>query len=302
MSYTEYMNRKKAAAPVILDTRPKMDASTFTRHTRVVAAAGAYLPTNGVINNPQDMAFSTPKRPQETFKPAGGSVPDASVFTDYAAGLAAAKDYSTGPPRGKVVLNGALAGMTSVSACNAIPSEPSPQTSGVLAANQVQKSAGDWVRLNKDCVGSGRLPEPHNDRNIPGVMPPLFVDDTISVNGVFGIGLGNKGVPLKPDGNAVPQNQCPRVHHTHPAPTPRAGWSARPTKGAGGLVVPSISSARTGGDGRKVGGFVPSDRLKYVEKHHGNDFSVNPRRVPTPYHIPANAPAHLKINDPNPTV
>lgn len=298
MSYTEYMNRKKAAAPVILDTRPKMDASTFTRHTRVVAAAGAYLPTNGVINNPQDMAFSTPKRPQETFKPAGGSVPDASVFTDYAAGLAAAKDYMSGPPRGKVVLNGTLEGMTSVSACNAIPSEPSPQTSGVLAANQVQKSAGDWVRLNKDCVVSGRLGESHE----PGMKgTPQFIDDTISLNtGTFRIGTGSFGTTGST--TASSNTGCPAANHSHPAIVPRAGWSARPTKGAGGLVVPSISSARTGGDGRKVGGFVPSDRLKYVEKHHGNDFNVNPRRVPTPYHIPRNAPAHLKINDPNPTV
>jgi hypothetical protein len=43
---------------------------------------------------------------------------------------------------------------------------------------------------------------------------------------------------------------------------------------------------------------VPSDHLKYVEKHHGNDGNVNPRRVPTKYQIPAGAPAHLKINDP----
>jgi hypothetical protein len=239
------------------------------------------------------------KRPVETSKASGGRVPDASVFTDYAAGLAASKDYKNGPPLGKVVLNGRLAGMTSVSGCGATVSEPSPQTTGVLAANQVQKGASDWIRLNKDCVASGRSAEPHNDRNVPGVMPPLFVDDTISVNGVFGIGLGNKGVPLKADGNAVPNHQCPRIHHTHPAPLPRAGWSARPRKGAGGLVVPSIPRP---GDARKVGGLIPSDHTKYVEKHHGNDFNVNPRRVPTDYQIPRGAPAQLKINDPKPTV
>jgi hypothetical protein len=38
--------------------------------------------------------------------------------------------------------------------------------------------------------------------------------------------------------------------------------------------------------------------LKYVEKHHGNDGGVNPRRGPIKYQIPAGAPAHLKINDP----
>jgi hypothetical protein len=242
----------------------------------------------------------TPKRPVETSKASGGRVPDASVFTDYAAGLAASKDYKNGPPLGKVVLNGSLAGMISISSCGNSISEPTPQTTGVLAANQVQKGASDWIRLNKDCVASGRLAESHE----PGVRGvPVFVDDTISVNGVFGIGLGNRGVPLRNDGNsisaAVPRRDCPPANHTHAATVPRAGWSARPLKGAGGLVVPSIPRLD---DARKVGGLVPSDHTKYVEKHHGNDFGVNPRRVPIPYQIPAGTPAQLKINDPSPTV
>jgi hypothetical protein len=274
-----------------------MDASTYTRHQRVVAAAGAYLPQNGVINNPMDMNDSgtlTSKRPQETIKASGGSVPDASVFTDYAAGLAASKDYRTGPPLGKVVLNGSLAGMTSVSACGAIVAEPTPQTSGVLRANQVQKGASDWVRLNKDCVGSGRLGESHE----PGMKgTPQFIDDTISLDtGSLRIGTGSFGST----GSTVQSSNgkstgCPPANHVHPAIVPRAAWGPRPTKGAGGLFVSTIPRP---GDARKVGGLVPVDQIKYVEKHHGNDLNVNPRRVPTEYQIPRNAPAHLKINDP----
>lgn len=49
---------------------------------------------------------------------------------------------------------------------------------------------------------------------------------------------------------------------------------------------------------RKVGGPVRADHLPYVERHHGNDLRVNPRRIPVRYQIPANSPAHLKINDP----
>jgi hypothetical protein len=301
MSYTEYLNRKKAVAPVIVDTRPKMDASTYTRHQRVVAAAGNYSPTNGVINNPMDMNDSdtlATKRPLETSKASGGRVPDASVFTDYAAGLAASKDYRTGPPLGKVVLNGTLAGMTSISGCGAVISEPSPQTTGILAANQVQKGASDWIRLNKDCVASGRLAESHE----PGMRGmPQFIDDTISLNtGSLRIGTGSFGTT----GSTVSSSNgsssgCPPANHVHQSITPRASWSARPRKGAGGLVVPSIPRPD---DARKVGGLVPSDHTKYVEKHHGNDFNVNPRRVPIPYQIPAGTPAQLKINDPNPTV
>jgi hypothetical protein len=51
-------------------------------------------------------------------------------------------------------------------------------------------------------------------------------------------------------------------------------------------------------DARKVGGPVPSDYQKYVEAHHGNDFTMNPRRVPTPYKPHTfGVVAHLKIND-----
>jgi hypothetical protein len=51
-------------------------------------------------------------------------------------------------------------------------------------------------------------------------------------------------------------------------------------------------------DARKVGAPVRSFNLPYVEKHHGNDLNVNPKRPFVPFRIPAGAPAHLKINDP----
>ena len=300
MSYTEYLRRKAAAAPVIVDTRPKMDASTYTRHARVAAAVGSYQPKKGVIGNIDDMNPAilrdgglTQRTQVSTTKTSGGSVPDASIFTDFVAGAAAAKDYANGPPRGKVVLNGSLTGMTSLSNCVPV-SAPTPQSSGVLAPNQVQKSAGDWVRLNKDCVGSGRLGESHE----PGMKgTPQFVDDTISLNsGAFRIGTGSYGST----GSTVQSSNgsssgCPPANHSHPAIVPFAAWSARPAKGAGGIPV-SVQPRPS--DARKVGGLVPSDHLKYVEGHHGNDFNVNPRRVPKKFQIPGGTPAQLKINDP----
>jgi hypothetical protein len=301
MSYAEYLRRKASAAPVVIDQRPKMDASTYTRHMRVTAASGVYQPTEGVIGNINDMnpailrANGTKPRTQvSNLKKYGGSVPDASTYTDYAAGLAASRDYRTGPPgTTKLVLNATdvPAGMTALSGCNII-ARPTPQTSGLISATQVQKSAGDWVRLNKDCVVSGRLGEAHE----PGMRgTPQFVDDTISLNtGTFRIGTGNHPTTGSTNGssNAV---SCPPANHTHPALVPYVSWSPRPAKGAGGIPV---SVQPRPGDARKVGGLVPSDHLRYVEKHHGNDGNVNPRRVPRPYNIPANAPAQLKINDP----
>ena len=285
MSYTEYLNRKKAAAPIILDTRPKMDASTYTRHQRVVAAANIYAPTKSVVGNIRDMVTpgsrdnnsSTPAVQVHVATGQGGRVPDGSTFSDYVAGRAAEMDYKDGPPLGKVILNSTDA--NSLSGCS------------LIAAPVPSRNASNNTKDIIQCKES--LPEPHTGP----LAPPIFVDNTISVNGVFGSGMGNAGVPKDSNGNAIPDFQCPRVVHDHPEITPRRAWGPRPTKGAGGLFVSSITSPE---HPYKAGGLVPSDHLKYVEKHHGNDLSVNPRRYPkTPYQIPDGTVAHLRINEPN---
>lgn len=298
MSYTEYMNRKKAAAPVILDVRPKMDASTYTRHQRVVAAANVYAPTKKVVGNINEMRMSS-TRDNSSVKAGvqvtlatgyGGDVPDGSTFSDYAAGRAAEMDYKNGPIIGRVLMNSNDA--TSIRKCNPPIAEPSSTISGAFAANNVPKTASQLTRDRLACYE--RQGEPHTDPNTPlerGVTQ--FVDDTISLNtGTFRIGTGNHkttGSTVQ-SSNAV-TNGCPSAIHSYPAIAPRATWSPRPTKGAGGLFVPSITRDQP----RKVGAAIA--RPKYVESHHGNDFNVNPRRVPTEYQIPAGAPAHLKIND-----
>lgn len=306
MSYAEYLRRKASAAPVIIDVRPKMDASTYTRHMRVTAAYGngrVYQPTKAVVGNIDDMNPAilrsngvTPRTQVTTGIGYGGSVPDASTYTDFAAGRAAAADYRTGPPgTTRVVLNATVVptGMTALSGCNVITG-PSPQTTGTIGANQVQKSAGDWVRLNKDCVASGGSAQPHRSSDEIS-SKPIFVDDTISLNtGTFRIGTGSFGT-IGSNASSSNAAACPIANHTPSAIKPRANWAPRPTKGAGG--IPVFVQPRPD-DARKVGSLVPSDHLKYVEKHHGNDGSVNPRRVPIKYQIPAGAPAHLKINDP----
>ena len=302
MSYTEYLRRKASAAPVVVDMRPKLDASSYTRQQRLIAAGQSYNTTKAVIGNIDDMISSVSRDNRNSFpatlvsttKTTAGSVPDASSRTDFLGGQAILEARQTAKPT-RVLMNSTStnSGMTVTSACRVIP-EPSPQTSGVIGSNSVQKSAGDWVRLNKDCVVSGTIGEPHE----PGMRgTPQFVDDTISVNtGTFRIGTGSFGST----GSTVASSNgssagCPPANHTHPALVPRAAWAPRPRKGAGGLQV---SVQPNPSDARKVGGLVPSDHLKYVERHHGNDLLVNPRRVPTDYQIPAGTPAQLKINDP----
>jgi hypothetical protein len=329
MSYTEYLNRKKASAPIILDQRPKMDASTFTRHTRVVAAGNVRMPTKKVVGNINEMRMSS-TRDNNSVKAGvqvtaatgvGGRVPDGSAFSDYVAGLAVDKDYKSGPNgTTKVVLNanpGSVpGGMTSISSCNwdatvignrTFPNATLTAINKDLPANLrspefvVAKTGSQVTRDKMDCFDKAL--EPHTDPNTPvqkGVH--RFVDDTISLNsGTYRIGtgsFGSTGSTVQSSNNI--SSGCPAAIHAHPEIKPRAAWSPRPTKGAGGLFAYPISVPQE--HQFKVGGLVPSDHVKYVERHHGNDLNVNPRRVPGPYQIPAGAPAHLKINDPKPTV
>ena len=335
MSYTEYLNRKKASAPIILDQRPKMDASTFTRHQRVTAAGNVRMPTKKVVGNINEMRMSS-TRDNSAVKAGvqvtaatgiGGRVPDASTFSDHVAGIAAEKDYKNGPPgTTKVVLNanpGSVpGGMTSISGCNwdstvignrTFPIATLTAVDKDVPANLrnpefiVAKTGSQVTRDTLDCFD--KAVEPHSATGSTPVQKGIhqFVDDTISLNsGTFRIGTGSatdapgatgNGRPGNPTGSTVDSSgRCPPAIHAHPEINPRAAWSPRPTKGAGGLFAYAVSAPQE--HQFKVGGLVPSDHLKYVEKHHGNDWGVNPRRVPIPYQIPAGTPAHLKINDP----
>lgn len=253
MSYTEYMNRKKASSQYVMDTRPKMTASDYIRHTRTVAAGGLYAPTKSVVGNIDDMHFSpTVRTSVDTTSIRGGPVPDASTRTDFIAGMAAKNEAI---PTGRITIN-----PNNASGCVRIP-DPIPG-----------KSASDFIRL---C--SGKEPQ----------RSPLFVDDTIHLQ---------SGTSCTNADHTHSGKICTKANHTHPAITPRASWAPRPSKGSGGIPVYDVASPD---EARKVGALIP--RAKYVEKHHGNDFNIEPRRVPTPY-ILANGPAQLKINDPKPTL
>lgn len=317
MSYTEYLSRKKAAAPVILDVRPKMDSSTYTRHTRVVAAANVYAPGKKVVGNIDDMRTSV-GRDNSSVKAGvqvtlatgqGGRVPDGSTFSDYAAGRAAETDYKNGPPgTTKVVLNASAssvpAGMISISGCATVDEPRIQAARGVMSARSVPRNASNNTKDILSC--KEYTAEPHTDPNTPmqkGIH--RFVDDTISLNsGTFRIGTGNHtttGSTIRSSNAIVGRGGdglnggCPTAIHNYPEVMRRAAWGPRPSKGAGGLFNPVVPSQDRP---RKIGGIDPSDFHKYVEKHHGNDSNVNPRRYPqTPFRIPAGTPAHLKIND-----
>lgn len=277
MSYTEYLRRKAAASPVIIDTTPKkVDASFYTSSKRMATTQTFFTSSRvGVINNVADPSgtgtTSLQKSVRSTTKANGGRVPDASSFTAYVGGQAIGKDIQSGLPPARLTANSNSAG--SISRCVAIP-EPAPFRGGSFAPNNVPMNSGSGYFGNtKHCDEEGR-PEPHTANELGA---PLFVDTMR---------------PAVPSSNTCQNSQqapCKPVIHTHPTIAPHPTFPNRPAPTPMG---PKLSTDI----GRKVGAAIA--RKPYIEKHHGNDGNVNPRRIPRKYQIPAGAPAHLKINDP----
>lgn len=281
MSYTEYLRRKAQAAPKIIDTRINTDASMFTM-TKRLSASSTFSTTNrkAVISNTLD-PYVVPGNLvalQATTKASGGRVPDASTFTAYKGAVAIDSDYRNGYPNGKVTL---AANLDTTLCTTSFVNGPTPQ-----------KSASDWIR-SQVCTVNCRQPHTANE-----LGPPVWVGDTIAPNRSIGITtsyvrdtngsyLGVNEIDITPT-----TGDCDRVIHTHPTPKPRPSWNPRPTKiGNPVYTVPSPS------DARKVGDYNPS-KIPYVEKHHGSSLTTSFRQAPKKYQIPAGAPAHLKINDP----
>lgn len=266
MSYTEFLRRKAAAAPKIIDTTVRSDASTITMRRRLQANREFFTSTRqGVINNVADPSgtgtSSLLKAPTVTTKLNGGRIPDASMFTAFVGGTAIGNDGGVFQTPQRYVANSNDAG--SISAC--VP----------IAAPVADKTASQITLEKQNC----RQPstEPHVQNELGG---PLFVDDTIRLKHLSGCCVGN--------------NEIGQAIHTHPTDVPHNQYQARPLKGRGGIPVFTVAKPD---DARKVGDFNPR-KIPYVEKHHGNDLNVNPRRVPVKYQIPAGSPAQLKINDP----
>jgi hypothetical protein len=166
------------------------------------------------------------------------------------------------------------------------------------SANTVPQYASQTAMAAQACRYAST--EPHIQSELG---PSLFVGDTIAPNRSIGVTstyvTDTNGTYLginRVDNTANSVNNCDRVIHTHPADVAHNDrWAPRPAHGMGGIPVFAVPNPS---DARKVGAYDYKSRQRYVEKHHGNDQNVNPRRVPTAF-VPTNgAPAQLKINDP----
>lgn len=273
MSYTEYLRRKAAKEPVILDTKKPTDASMMTQKTRFTANQvfaqaqskflGSLIDGKDRTGYPLGLTHPSVSSFKSTGRPAS-----ASEFTSWRGGQGIGNDAAY--KRGRITQGGCSE--------NCVPDEPVPYTGGLRTANTVQTNASSRTHA-KICTENGKS-EPHT----VGKLGSVFVDNTIRLS---------SGVP-----KLVDDSTCcyPSANHEIKDIQSKPLHSARPD--APGMVVNVGGIYEHPGTGRKVGGLVPSDHLKYVEKHHGNDLNVNPKRPIVKYQIPAGAPAHLKINDP----
>ena len=314
MSYTEYLRRKLAGEPVVVNNQKLRSASEITRQRRLLAAS--YFPVNGqgVGTMRGDLLLAetsvNPKQPT-SFQKNTGRPKDASDFTAYlgAHALQNGNTFVSGTTQnaGKNVQPAAC----TVNSAAQI-TEPSPYitgTTGQVKATTVPRSASDYIRERIACQKA------QGEQHIQNELgPSIFVDDTIRKPEY------NKQY-LSGATSCVPNVKFPAVDHVHPVTVPRVqtGVLARPAKAKipnydqqfvsqdhtppvmGTNTIPNCFTGKNVVGKYNTGAVIPSKHPRYVERHHGNDLAtmVNGRKpVPGEYQIPAGTPAHLKINDP----
>lgn len=293
MSYTEYLRRKAASEPVVLSTRSKLDASSYTNRVRLAASAdfAADGQRYGSITNTHDpnsggTAGQTIHAIGSYKKGSGGRVPDASFFTAYSGGQAIGKEKQAGNPADRLLLNSNSPG--SLSGCVIIENPVAP------------KIASQFTSSIISCQELKGQTHTTNGTTYPG--PSVFVDNTITHVKNYNLPQNKTKYQIATKCTSCGKNpsitgiECAictgAANHTPPADVPHnTRWAPRPAKSAQPFIPRSSPS-----DARKVGAALR--KIPYVEKHHGNAKIGHIQYPDTPYQIPAGTAAHLKINEP----
>jgi hypothetical protein len=275
MSYTEYLRRKAAAEPVILNTKKFEDASMFTQKQKFKASQvfrlnGADIGTTIEANDRSGNAHRPMSYQKQTGRPA-----DASDYTAYLGYLGVRDDAAY--ERGRIT--------QACSGCAPSVNFEVYSGSGVRRPNMATTQASQVTRTIEACPS----------RRANGAADPIsnqvFVDTTIRLSaGVPDMVVENANTKCCVPAAIHPTPQNPKEVKAYPQ-TPN-----RPSQAGGqyALIGPNITSPD---DARKVGAAVMSYYPPYVEKHHGNDLNVNPKR-PFVKYKPGGLPAQLKINEP----
>lgn len=132
------MRRKAAAAPKVIDTTIRSDASTITMRRRLQANQEFFTSyRQGVINNVSDPSttgtIAVNKASTATTKANGGRIPDASLFTSFVGGSAINNDGGVFQKAQRYLTNSNDSG--SISPCVTLD-EPAPYlTQGTFVVN-----------------------------------------------------------------------------------------------------------------------------------------------------------------------
>jgi len=260
MSYAEYLRRKDAAAPKIVNSIKPTDSSMNTLKVKQMASSqfgqmvgnfkGSLLQTNDRSGNQHALVVH---------QSAAGKNGDSTAFLAYK-GSQAIRD-NLAASRGKITLN------SETDCVGCIP-----------ILSRAPQSGSDWIRREQG-IREQCDPVPHTQVG-DKVDGPKFVDNTIRLSSGFAYTAPNtccgnpiathslKDVPPIPDyestRNGIKTSTLPRQNGTEDGEPYKAGAALR--------------------------------KIPYIEKHHGNDLNVNPKRPFRRYQ--GNGPAHLKINDP----
>jgi hypothetical protein len=101
MSYTEYLRRKAAVAPVVLNTLKPTDASMLTMKKRMGSSSVFFADGTSVGTLLQSRDLSGPNNAAITSRKAIGVVPESSSFIEYRGGQAIGNDAAY--RRGEIV-------------------------------------------------------------------------------------------------------------------------------------------------------------------------------------------------------
>ena len=265
MSYTEYLRRKEAAAPKIVNTIKPTDSSMHTQKVKQMASSvfsqrngnfkGSMLQTNDRSGNQHALVVHN--------SPSGKNG-DSTAFLHYLGSQAIRND--TAATRGKITLN------ANADCEGCVPTlGPAPL------------SGSDWIRRQQGIVESC-VPTPHTQEG-DKVDGPKFVDNTIRLSSGWAYTSSNRccGNPLASTGNPA------AIHSIKDVP-PIPDYEAPRNN-----VKTSLLPYQNGGDLPYKAG-AASRRIPYVEKHHGNDLNVNPKRQFVKWQ--GGLAKILKLNDP----
>lgn len=309
MSYTEFLRRKMAGEPVVVNNQRLRTASELTQERRLMASSFispsgfADGTSNGRLQNGGLRTGQLNVHAPTSAKKNTGRPASASDFTSYRGSFAIqnGNTFANGVVQnaGKNVQPPACVVNSSAKIADPVPYITG--TTSAVKANSIARSGSDFIRERLACQ------QAQGEQHIQNELgKSVFVDDTIR----------------KPEYNkqylsgatkCAPNTKFPAVDHVHSVVVPRnqTGVFARPVKSKVPVyavpcqdhvpaLVSSLPNCFTGKNttGKfSQGSVVPSKHPRYVERHHGNAGS-GLKPVPTRYQIPAGTPAHLKINDP----